>query len=138
MNSVYHANTPTYGKEIQTFIVQHLIDIIALTKMRTTIEMKERMNDDRLLWALRYAAYYNGIDDILKEWLKLEPNDNKIITETYYNDPDLSEHEKGEIQIFWMICVLMFGDYGISPRLGWIEDVDGFRQFIKEITRKEQ
>lgn len=96
------------------------------------------MTDDRLLCALRDAAFYNGIDDIFKEWLELEPNENKIITETYYSDPNLSEHEKGEIQIFWMICVLMYGNYGTSPRYGWIEDVEGFRDFLKNLIKEEE
>ena len=93
------------------------------------------MNDNRLMDALRDAADYNGIDEIFKEWLKLEPNENKIITGTHYGHPDLSEREKGEVQIFWMLCVLMFGDYGVSPRYGWIEDIEGFREFLKSLIK---
>ena len=33
-----------------------------------------------------------------------------------------------------MIAVEMFGSCGTSPRYGWIEDIDGFRQFCLDIT----
>ena len=34
-----------------------------------------------------------------------------------------------------MIAVLLFGDYGTSPRSGWITDINGFKSFIDEITK---
>ena len=37
-------------------------------------------------------------------------------------------------EAIWTICVELFGDYSTSPREGFIEDVDGFYDFIDSIT----
>ncbi|MBP5710018.1 MAG: hypothetical protein J6W84_03470 [Bacteroidales bacterium] len=34
----------------------------------------------------------------------------------------------------WTICVRLFGDFETTPREGWIEDADGFYEFIEAIT----
>ena len=28
----------------------------------------------------------------------------------------------GQLEMIWMFLVLMYGEYGVSPRAGWIED----------------
>ncbi len=43
-----------------------------------------------------------------------------------------------QMQLFWMICVLLFGDYGTSPRFGRLTDIEGFYSFIDRITRSYQ
>ena len=37
----------------------------------------------------------------------------------------------------WFILVCRFGDYGTSPRFGWIEDKDGATQFLKSLLESE-
>lgn len=81
--------------------------------------------------ALKAAAFYNGIDKTLTAWKELQPNNGKIIECPYE-----VEHDKQD-EIYWMICVLLFGNYGTSPRYGWIEDIAGFRAFLDTLTERE-
>ena len=37
----------------------------------------------------------------------------------------------------WFILICRFGDYGTSPRFGWIEDKDGATQFLKSLLESE-
>ena len=34
-------------------------------------------------------------------------------------------------RLLWSMLVLMFGDYGTSPRTGWIDDITGCIEFIE-------
>lgn len=79
-----------------------------------------------LLYALQSVVWYNGLEDV-GTWEHLPLNEYGTI----WRPKDVSE--QGEI--IWMICVSMFGDYGTSPRSGWIEDIDGFRSFVHELMK---
>ena len=35
--------------------------------------------------------------------------------------------------VIWQLLVLMFGDYGTSPRYGWIDDTRGAIAYLKEL-----
>ena len=37
-------------------------------------------------------------------------------------------------QVIWTICVELFGEYMTTPLDGWIDDIDGFYEFIDDIT----
>ena len=37
----------------------------------------------------------------------------------------------------WFILVCRFGDYGTSPRFGWIEDRDSALQFLEYLLAEE-
>lgn len=75
---------------------------------------------DKGLEALLDVLYYNGyIEDIAE-----------IVQYIYTNeDPDhisfphyLEEYyDSDPARILWSVLVVMFGDYGTSPRYGWIE-----------------
>lgn len=83
---------------------------------------------------LKDVLYYNGLDIVVRTWADL-PSDSGIICcpENYNDDPPFPE-EMAQLQIIWMIAVLKFGEYGTSPRFGWIVDVDGFRKWIPVIA----
>lgn len=88
--------------------------------------------------ALMDALWYNGLNAEVIKWADCKPDQYKRITfEDQYNWKNMDDGD-GQLQLVWMICVLMFGNYGTSPRFGWIEDVDGFRQFIKDICREDE
>lgn len=72
-------------------------------------------------------TWYNGLAEDIISWKDLPLTEYKYILCPHPMDPQL--------EIFWMMCVLQFGDYGTSPRSGWIEDIDGFKKFIDDITR---
>ena len=82
--------------------------------------------------AIATALWYNGLIGIVESWADLKPNEYKHITEPYF-DMDIEKEAKAQLQIVWMILVLLYGDYGTSPRFGWIEDIKGFRAFIEKL-----
>jgi hypothetical protein len=48
---------------------------------------------------------------------------------------NFSLEKRYQIEVIWMICVNLFGDYGTSPRSGWIENKEAFFEFVDEITK---
>lgn len=38
------------------------------------------------------------------------------------------------VELIWCFCVLMFGNYGVSPRCGWIEDWESCKKFLHDIV----
>lgn len=68
--------------------------------------------------------WYNGLSSRILSWKRLndnhdDPHHSVLCSDNYgctdENDPDISA-----LQVFWMIAVEKFGDYGTSPRYGWI------------------
>ena len=95
------------------------------------------------------AIYYNGYETFFDE-LKKQTHYHKNITyefvveyvsnctpKRYYTTPNVKyTYEYGQVEIIWMILVLMFGNYGTSPRTGWIEK-DKFPELINFIELLE-
>ena len=78
-----------------------------------------------------YILFHQGLQPVVKKWAEIPENKYKhVLCPKNYGD----EYEYDKLEIIWMICVFMFGDYGTSPRYGWIEDVDEFREFINDVT----
>lgn len=76
---------------------------------------------DDLLDAIESICWYNGYGDALKELLDyLNENVDK---DSYYIPCPFDELSNiwETIQPIWMILVCLYGDYGTSPRSGWIE-----------------
>lgn len=48
-----------------------------------------------------------------------------------------TDYDFGGLQVIWMMCVCMFGDYGTSPRWGWIKDWQGCRTFLEKNLQTE-
>lgn len=80
--------------------------------------------------AFVFALWYNGYEDEFQQWLDLKPNNDKRITCPYFDDKD---YDGSLIQTMWMYCVIKYGDYGTSPRYGWIEEIDNFKNFVKQL-----
>lgn len=83
---------------------------------------------------------YNGFDEILKDiHHDLYYFDGKYINSdfmmNYHIKYNMSESDKGQLQIIFMILVEMFGECGTSPRSGWIyrEQFDTLRKYIEHI-----
>lgn len=88
--------------------------------------------------ALDSVTWYNGLAEYVYRWtlpgagyLK-RPNGTGYLTRT--RAEDLDPRGEGQLEVIWMICVNLFGDYGTSPRSGWIEKEEEFYAFCKEIT----
>lgn len=82
--------------------------------------------------AIATALWYNGLIGIVESWADLQPNEYGQITVAYF-DEDIDPYFKAQLRFVWMILVLLYGDYGTSPRFGWIEDINGFRAFIEKL-----
>lgn len=85
--------------------------------------------------ALDAITWYNELASIVLTWAALptdkygyiQPPDNYGL-ETYTPDDHF------QLQIIWMLAVGLFGDFGTSPRYGWIVDTAGFRHWCRKIT----
>lgn len=93
----------------------------------------------KILKILDSITWYNGIyEPLLKlkeDILKQQSDDNYFRTnEAKYKFEDFAD---SQFEIFWMMLVLMFGDYGTSPRSGWLEmkNKDKIIEFIDCITK---
>lgn len=83
---------------------------------------------DDLIKAIASVVWYDGIGEDILEWKKILPSVQTGCVHRAYS------YKNSSLQTIWMICVLLFGNYGTSPRSGWIEDVFEFHNFIDEIT----
>lgn len=84
--------------------------------------------------ALDSVTWYNNLAPIVFSWRDLKPEPNSIPRPLNYGLGVVCEWAHDQLQVIWMIAVEMFGSCGTSPRYGWIEDVEGFRQFCLDIT----
>ena len=89
----------------------------------------EKATRDDLIEALDMVVWYNGYWEIVKGWIEALTNPKG----KYIHRPD--DCNDDGLEVLWMICVLMFGDYGTSPRSGWVEDFEGCREFLIEMTK---
>jgi hypothetical protein len=84
--------------------------------------------------ALRSVASYNGLDKYLLEWLKIKDQRYLIPLDDYgAPGPELKD-VRLQLQVIWMIAVSLFGNWGTSPRYGWIEDYPGFKSWVLLLT----
>lgn len=83
--------------------------------------------------ALDSVTYYNGLAHAVRGWKRLQKYEAP--SESYGAE---DAGDIAQLQVIWMMCVSLFGDYGVSPRYGWIENIDGFHDFIDLITKSEQ
>lgn len=93
---------------------------------------------ERLINALDSITWYNGLAEIIVKW-----KDEHYFDESAYGlswnwntFENYNPETRNQLQIIWMICVELFGEYGTSPRSGWIEpeSKDDFYKFIDDIT----
>lgn len=87
---------------------------------------------DNIGYALKTAIIYNGYDEIVRKWANIElaTGENML----FRPDSNCSEWEAAQLEIIWMMFVIMFGDWGTSPRYGWIENISEFRKIVQQIT----
>ena len=81
--------------------------------------------------ALNYLVSYNCYDDIVRSLLKHISSFHE--NETILSPKGLKYGDEGETveAILWFLLVCMFGDYGTSPRFGWVTDRNGAVKFLQ-------
>ena len=69
--------------------------------------------------------HYNGYTEIIRSWKELEARDGwQIACPENYNasfSVKRGDSDWGILQFIWGTAVYKFGDYGTSPRYGWID-----------------
>lgn len=86
--------------------------------------------------ALNSVCWYNGYDCIVKETIqRIKEWDKDDVFVPFRDIVHIPDEYEGALieQIVWMLCVLMFGDYGTSPRGGWVEDRGGAIAFLEKL-----
>lgn len=90
-----------------------------------------------LFEALKTAIHYNGLEEVLQTWKDrsgLEEDEYGQLFRKYALEREKYDLKNtAQIEIIWMICVLLFGNYGTSPRSGWIEKIKDFDVFIDDL-----
>lgn len=106
---------------------------VMIKDLKVVLDMlKEKDNIIKsLLDSIDLVVWYNG------HYEKLEKIKNEI-SEIKENEIYRFDYENDEqFQVIWMILVELFGNYGTSPRSGWLEmkNKDRIIKFIDSITR---
>lgn len=86
-------------------------------------ELSDDPNDiyDTLIEALYGVIFYNDLeDDLLKTRAALADQLESSTKGGVGRLDELSGEGHDQFEIFWMLLVQMFGDYGASPRYGWV------------------
>lgn len=96
------------------------------------------MNDE-LIYALNVIVFSNGIYEPLlklKEDLINQKTDDNYLLIGEFPKYKHEEFNDSQFEIFWMMLVLLYGDYGTSPRSGWLEmkNKEKIIEFIDKIT----
>ena len=108
--------------------------------MKNDVQKFEDIDNTMLLDALNSVIWYNGLSPFLFE-IKYDIENNIGIDKagqfTLNEYEDRHENLDEQEEIFWMILVLLFGDYGTSPRRGWlyIQNKDGILKFLNTVLQ---
>lgn len=83
--------------------------------------------------ALNLLVKYNGYSDYVKSIINhINGFQGKpVVCPDWLREPDTV------VGWLWFILVCRFGDYGTSPRFGWIEDRDGAIRFLERLMEDE-
>ena len=91
--------------------------------------------EENLIDVLDSIVMYNGLYKPLLE-IKKMILENHEFKYNHLLRPKGEDFKDNQFEIFWMMLVLQFGDYGTSPRSGWLEmdNKDEIISFIDSIT----
>lgn len=96
--------------------------------------------NEKLINILDSITWYNGLNEPLwklkKELYYCDDNEKIFSFDESLKNKYTDEYDN-QFEIFWMILVLLYGDYGTSPRSGWLyaNNKDKIIKFINRITK---
>ena len=93
---------------------------------KTFTPRKDPYGDDPMIGII----WYNGLEEIVIKWKDYKKGDDAPYWA--YNS-SLNDGDYRQLEMVWMYLVLCFGDYGTSPRGGWIEDFEGYKKWFEEL-----
>jgi len=104
------------------------------------------MTVEMIIDALDAVTWYNGLAENVLAWKDLKPEHGSVSCPDNYGCKihgllSVSDKEYlAQLQVIWMICVVLFGDYGTSPRYGYIKEksLKEFHAFIDLITETQK
>lgn len=91
--------------------------------------------------ALDSVTWYNDLAEHVLRWkqealaISESGYKNFSVDFTTYGAEAPTDRELYQLQVLWMIAVDKFGNYGTSPRTGWIENISLFVLWCDEITQ---
>ena len=92
------------------------------------MQIQETINTADIIDALDSVTWYQGIGDEVSSWVRIKLDKYGFIQRPSGLNP--------QMEVIWIMCVVLFGDYGTSPRYGWVDgdNLEVFKAFIKAIT----
>ena len=97
------------------------------------INRKYSDKNDNILWCLWYNGYEDFIKEIFGKIKEFDVNGDILTCKDIFESPLCKNSPE---QILWMWLVLEFGDYGTSPRNGWIDDIDSLVLYLSDFMSK--
>ena len=76
-----------------------------------------------ILESLLVIGFYNGLEEEIKEISSYIRENSTITNSAIIQFPSfLKEYDCNHyLRVLWSVLVLEYGDYGTSPRFGWLE-----------------
>lgn len=94
--------------------------------------MTESYKNDKTYRALVDTLFYNIGSDAIKTIVnKLKELSSGESSMCFSEDIDKDWYFDKELNTYWTMFVLMYGDYGTSPRGGWIEKSEESLKFFE-------
>ena len=90
--------------------------------------------EENFYWS---AAWYNGYEDEFDKLLYYLKDQQNNDMDSIFR-PDFITPENEIMELYWMLLVFTFGEYGTSPRSGWIfrDKLDDCIKHITEIRKR--
>lgn len=88
-------------------------------------------------------VWYNGYKDEIVEWIQKgdeefpKGEDGYHTVHAPFSDrEDYDDEMYGQVQAIWMMLVREYGDYGTSPRFGWITDWNACKALLERVVKQ--
>ena len=92
--------------------------------------------DDDLIEVFALIVMYNGYEDLIEEWRTDMHKCDEELTDFHFGDFTggyAGAFEQGQVEFLLMILVIIYGEYGTSPRSGWITNPLGCSHFLDRV-----
>lgn len=86
--------------------------------------------------AIKNIVFYNGLYAVLEK-VRIELDQEPFKgnpPEWFYKELTIN----ADLQAVWILLVSLFGDFGTSPRYGWITERRDFDMFVFYLVRDEE